>query len=811
MKQNLLLLLMLVGYINLGAENKTPAYQITGQVIEQNSGKTIPYATVTLQTDSAKTIKKLSSDVSGKFSVPVFEKRKYTLLLTALGYNEAKMSVEVTDAKTDVGKVSMAEGTMMKEVSVVAQKPLVKMDVDKITYSVEADPDAQTSNGLEMLRKVPLLTVDGDEKITLNGQTNFKVLVNGKSSSMMSNNFKEVIKSLPANSIKEIQVITNPSSKYDAEGVGGIINIITTKKTLNGYNGSVSGGFDTFGSFNGSAYVATKVNKFSFSGRLSLNQFKRPYSHSTNNRENFLSDEWRYTDAFSKNSAKGLYRNFSGEASYEIDSLNLLSMSFWGYAGNFDSKNDGETHISNLQYIDTKAYHTGFDGKNKYGTLSGNIDYQKSFKKPDKSFTVSYKLDNNPNDLNYYNRVDNLLNYTPYNQHSQSESFTREQTLQVDYNDPLSKIHQIECGVKAIFRQNESKSNTYLFDDAAQLWNRNDTLSNELDYNQYIVGAYAGYVCKLKKFSFKTGLRTELTWNDAVSKSVRDTSFTNQLQNVVPYINLSYQLKQGKTIKLSYTQRLYRPGIWYLNPYVNNTTREEISYGNPNLKSEIAHSFDMAYNENSSKVNFSARSYLAFTNNSIEEVSKINVNNVTETTYKNIGTNLRTGMSLYCSYRPNSKYNFSINGGANYYKMEANNGYQIKNDGFQYNGDFDSRIELWKESALSFNTGFATSGIQLQGKSGGYTYSGIGLSQNLLKKKLSLNLYLSAPFCKYRSYNWNTTDKYYTNYGEYTFPVRKLRFSVTYNFGKSNTEVKKAKRGISNDDMKSGGGGNGGN
>ncbi len=807
MKTKLLIAFLLFNLFYVKAGN-TEVYQITGQAVEQNSGKTIPYATVTLQIDSTKIIKKLSSDVAGRFSVPVNEKRKYTLTLTALGYSPARKIVEVTDAKTDVGKVSMAEGTMMKEVSVIAQKPLVKMDVDKITYSVEADPDAQTSNGLEMLRKVPLLTVDGDDNITLNGQSNYKVLVNGKSSSMMSNNFKEVIKSLPANSIKEIQVITNPSSKYDAEGVGGIINIITTKKTTNGYNGSLSGGFDSFGGFNGSAYLATRVNKFSFSGRISLNQFKRPDSHSSNNRENFLSDEWRYTDASSKNSAKGLYRNFSGEASYEIDSLNLLSMSFWGYAGNFDSRNDGETHISNLQHIDTKAYHTGFDGKNKYGTLSGNIDYQKSFRKPDKSFTVSYKLDNNPNDRNYYTQVDGVLNYLPYYQHSQSESFTREQTLQVDYNDPLSKIHQIECGVKAIFRQNESKSNTYLFDETEQLWNRNDTLSNELDYNQYIVGAYAGYVCKIKKISFKTGVRTELTWNDAVSKSVRDTSFTNRLQNLVPYINLSYQLKQGKTIKLSYTQRLYRPGIWYLNPYINNSTREEIRYGNPNLKSEISHAFDLAYNANTPKINLGLSSYLAFTNNSIEEVSKINANNVTEETYKNIGTNLRTGMNIYCSYRPNSKYNFSINSGTNYYKMEANNGYNIKNEGFRYTGNFNSRIELWKESALSLNAGFSTSGIQLQGKSGGYTYSGIGLSQNLLKKKMSLNLYLSDPFCKYRSYKWNTVDKYYINRGDYTYMARQLRFTVSYNFGKSNTEVKKAKRGISNDDVKSGGGGN---
>ncbi len=172
----------------------------------------------------------------------------------------------------------MEEGVELKEVTITAQKPLVKIDPDKIVYSMESDPEAQANNALEMLRKVPLITVDAEENITVNGQSNFKVLVNGKSSSMMSTNFKEVLKSLPANTIKDIEVITNPSSKYDAEGVGGIINIITTKKTINGYNGSVSSGVDARGSLNWSAYLATKIKKFSFSSRYYGSQFIQPES-----------------------------------------------------------------------------------------------------------------------------------------------------------------------------------------------------------------------------------------------------------------------------------------------------------------------------------------------------------------------------------------------------------------------------------------------------------------------------------------------------------------------------------------------------
>jgi len=170
----------------------------------------------------------------------------------------------------------------------------VKMEVDKIIYSMESDPEAQTNNALEMLRKVPLITVDAEENITMNGQSNFKVLLNGKSSSMMSANLREVLKSMPANTIKDIEVITNPSSKYDAEGVGGIINIITLRKTINGYNGSIGSGIDSRGSMSGNAYLATKINKLSISARYFIQQAKRPENLSTSTGEYFNNSDFHY-------------------------------------------------------------------------------------------------------------------------------------------------------------------------------------------------------------------------------------------------------------------------------------------------------------------------------------------------------------------------------------------------------------------------------------------------------------------------------------------------------------------------------------
>jgi len=805
MYKTIALIVFLFGALMLHAENKNLPYQIAGQAVEAANGKSVPYATVTLQNDSAKTVKKVSSDINGKFSFFVKEKRKYTVIISFMGFREAKVTANVTGAKTDVGQISLEEGVVMKEVSIVAQKPLVKVDPDKLTYSVEADPESKTSNVLEMMRKIPLITVDSEDNVSLNGQSNFKVLINGKSSSMMSNNLKEILKSLPANSVKDIEVITNPSSKYDAEGVGGIINIITTQKKMAGYNGSINTGFDSRGGYNAGLYLATKINKFSFSGRYSYNYFRDPESKYTSDRTNLVSDTYHTTNASGSSKSHGSSNNFSGEASYEIDSLDLISTSFWGYGYAYRSNSFSSNDVLNANNIRSQYFDNISTGRSTYNTLSGNIDYQRSFKKPDKTFTVSYKLDNNPNTSNYQSDIANTFNYTPYSQRSVTDALTREQTLQVDYYDPLSAKHQIECGIKAIYRQNDSNSDAYLLNLQTGNWDYSQAKSNELDYNQYILGAYGGYVLKLKNLTAKGGLRTEFTWNDATSTSATVVKFDNHLQNVVPYITLNYQLKPGKNIKASYTQRLYRPGIWYLNPYVDTTDPQNISFGNPHLKSEIAHSFELVYSVFTPKFNFSLTGRGAFTNNSIESLSTISPDGIKSTTYKNIGTDMNMGLNVYVSYRPSEKFNIYYNGGGRYVKMEANNGYSITNKGYSYSNYVGARFMLWKNNSISFNGGVYSPSIMLQGKSSTYSYSGISMSQSFFDKKMSVNLSVSNPFKKSIVYSTNSNDPYYTQHSETIYPSRSFRCSVTYNFGKSGMDVKKARRSIQNDDVKSGG------
>jgi outer membrane receptor protein involved in Fe transport len=798
-----LLLFSLPGF----ASNPVGKYQIKGIATDAESGKTIPYVTITVR-NSKRIIKRLASDANGKFEFALDSMGKVAILVQSIGYQTSNKELDINGktTKIDLGMVKLTAGTEnIAEVAVFAQKPLVRTEVDKIIYSIEADPEAKTSNALEMLRKIPLVTVDGEDNIQIKGSSSFKILLNGKSSSMMSQNPKDVLRSLPANTVKDIEVITNPSSKYDAEGTGGIINIITTKKQLDGFMGRINAGIDTRGGYNGGVYATSKIKKFGFSINYSYNDFREPKSENYSSRENYISTTNRFTESEGYYKYQGLYNYTMGEASYEIDSLNLISLSFWGYSSDYTMKNEQLTQDFDINHTLSRKFTNRLSTDRNQGNLSGNIDYQRTFKKPDKSFTISYKLDRMPQKSDTENEVNGDLNYTSYRQRSANDASGTEHTFQLDYYDPITKMHQIESGAKYILRQNISSSDILRYDSQQDEWIRDESKNNDLNYDQHIIGLYAGYVIKFKKINIKTGLRTEATINDGHFKSVKDTTFTNRMFNLIPYITFSKNLDKGQNIKLSYTQRLSRPSIYYLNPYINDSDPLNINYGNPELNAEVSHTFDLSYGKFSGKYNLNLSVNGAFTNNTIESVSTINPAGVRTTTYKNIGKNQRFGGYLYGSYRPGAKLSLNTNLGINYSILESNDGRNLKNEGFNYNGSLSFRYTAWKNGNISGYGGIYSPRIMLQGKSSKYWYTSVNVSQELFKKKLTASVSLSDPFRSKVKYESSFDDPTFHQNSVSSYSNRTLRFNLSYRFGQMKGEIKKAKRGIKNEDVKSGG------
>ncbi len=804
------------------AEAAAADCKISGTVTDSISGEGIPFVTVGVENTDGKVLSRVASDVNGRFTITAASGNEYTLVVSSVGYTTQRIGLSIPSGERnkDLGNIALAEGTELNEVTVVAQRPLIKSDIDKITYDMEADPDATSNNALDMLRKVPMITVDAEENIRLNGQSNYKVLLNGKSSAIMSgDNVKEILKSMPASSIKNIEVITNPSSKYEAEGVGGIINIVTvTRRDTNGVVGSVGANADNRGGFGGNVYFSSQIGKFAFSGRYSGNRYTNGHGgRSKTFSETYGSDEFNHSEGYSKSRFEGIGHNISLEASYEIDTLNLISFSAWGWLGNNQSNTDLDYTYYNRANSISSQYSTLSHSRSNYGSVSGTLDYQRSFAKKDRTLTASYQFEYTPNNSDYTTESDGIINWDTYTERSKNKAHGTEQTVQIDYFDPLTEMHQIEGGAKYIMRCNVSDGDRSqsLWDEPTDTWHDISLPVNDLDYTQHILGLYAGYVLKIKKWSGKVGARLEATWNDGrttnydATETAQKTRFDNDFFNVVPYVTLSWQPRDMQTFKLSYTQRLSRPGIWQLNPFKDNSNPIQIAYGNPNLDSEISHTFSLGYTLfTATGMSLATELSGRIQNNGIEQTIFMDENGIANVTYDNIGRARECKLNVFFSGNllPTLNLYTNLSGGyGDYSSLQA--GYS--NKGWDYNGFLGARWNAWKDGALSANVGYYSGFRMLVGTTAPFAFCGFSVSQSFFNKRLQVNLSVSDPFSKDRKFIAHIkNDNYRIDSYNYN-PCQFVRLGVTYRFGQMKDAVKKARRSINNDDLKSSGSGSG--
>ena len=781
---------------------------VNGKLVSSDNNG-LPYATISIAEGSSPnvSVKKLATKEDGTFSTSL-EKLEYLLTFNFVGMDEIVESIDLTqtDKAFDMGVISMKESsTELEELSVTAQRPLVKVEIDKLTYSAKDDPESSTSNVLDLLRKVPLITVDGEDEIQLKGSSNFKIYLNGKPSNMVSNNPSQVLKSMPANSVKDVEVITDPGAKYDAEGVGGIINIVTDKRVDDGYSGSVGANGDTFGGYGGNAYLSTKYGKFGFSGNAGYFYHDRPESESNYTREEFNPSPLNrlIQNGTSESNGGGLF--LSGTMSYEPDTLNLFNISASRFGGEFKSLS---SMVASSEGIRPYSYNTNSNSIGNFGGMNVSADYQRSFKKKGELLTLSYRLEKNPNDSEFESEYDNVEGgfyyESGYKLRSSNDAVGQEHTTQIDYVNPLNENHSIEAGLKYIFRDNSSRGNHTYFDVVDGVWYPDLDRKNDLDHKQNITSGYLGYGYKTGKIGFKVGLRGEQTNQKIVFISSTTDSVRTKFFDMIPSATVSYQLGMTQNIKAGYNMRISRPGIWYLNPYINDMDPNNISYGNPNLESEQQHNLNINYGTFTQKINFNATLTYSFAQNAVTSISFIDENGVTNNTYANVGKNQTIGTNIYASWTPTVSIRTYINGGMNYTDIRSNDESGLSNSGFSGRAFGGITYTLPLDIRLGANGGLFMNRIQLQTVQSPFYYYSFSLMKSFLDKKLDLALNVQDIFSKYREISSTTTGVGFKQKSINMNPVRNLRLSVTYRFGNLKSSMKRVQRTITNEDVMQG-------
>ncbi len=798
-------LFLLICVLNLGTNAQTVTdmqYIIKGSVADSASQQPLDFVTVALRSGNNEPLKSVISGDNGIFLFSGIKAGKYLVNIISVGYKTRSIPVELDQrSELDLGVIYLAAtNSQLKEVVVTAERPIIRQEVDRITYDLQADPESKSNNVMEMLRKVPMVTVDANDDIRLKGDANYRIFINGRPSSMMERNAKDVLKSMPASSIQNIEVITSPPAKYDAEGVAGIINIITNKKVDNGYNGSVNvshrfpvGGPGTGGSF------TVKQGKFGASGYGGASLSHNPALTRTISRTTSGSVASNLTQLNSMES-DGRNAYFGGELSFEIDSLNLLSGQF-NLNGNRSENNTFQSSVIDGQGNIFQSYDLDGNNRNRGGGNDLSFNYQRNFRKnKSRMLTLSYRYYGYRNrqrgDLLASNEVNYLIpDYNQYNNGGSSE-----QTFQLDYVHPVKKL-TIEAGVKGIHRKNDSNFEFSSFNPATGQFELDPVRTNIFDNTQDVYSMYNSYQLNLKDWGFKAGFRIEQTIIDANFISTA-SQVEKSFLNIVPTININRKFKNMSSLNFAFMQRMQRPGIYQLNPFVDRSNPNFESTGNPDLYPAISNGINLGYSRSKKgSVNF-VLGYQYF-KDLIMPVSIFNpVTLITRNSYDNTGRARLFTANLNVNYPFTPKLSFSFNGGLAHGRVQGLvNNVLVKNEGLMSN--FYTSLSYRFEKGWRANTSMNFNGpnLSIQGTSNSYIGSSFSVNKDIVKDKLSFSAAVNNPFSKYRT---NIRESFGPDFlqvnNEMQF-YRGFNTSLNYKFGKLKSSIRKNARGIRNDDV----------
>ena len=809
-----------------GAQSPTIVGKITGTIIDSNTRDQVEFATIALRrVGSTKDINGTLTDEKGEFKLDNVSQGKYSIIISFLGYETKTISnIELTPKKPDanLGKIMFSpQGVALNEVTVEDKASLIENRVDKLVYNAEKDATSAGGSAVDVLQKVPLLSVDLDGNVSLRGSQNLRILINGKPSGMFSNNVADALKMIPADQIKSVEVITNPSAKYDGEGSGGIINIITKKKNANGTNGSVNA---AVGTRQNNLFLNLGVRK----GRFGLNGGGGAFwgwpglGKNSLLRENFdnglNSPATNITSELGNNTTSRVGFNGNFSADYDFNAFNSVSSTFRTNGFAMDRSSNTAVSINNIAQQIRSGYNRVNEADNLRGGFDWNTDFKRTFKKKDQelgfAFQWSYNKSFTDNLFITENDPSTIFN-TPLqniNQQSDNNGINNEYTIQTDYTHPFSAKAKMEIGAKAVLRDINSDLNYSLYNFDQSKYIPDPSRTSIYNYNQDVAAGYASFTLGLSKtISMITGARWEYNQIHGAYETGNTSPYENSYSNLLPNISFSKQLPKFRTVKLGYSKRIQRPSLFYINPFQDAQDFRNITQGNPNLKPELTDQLELVLTTflKGSMVNLSF--YGKHTGEIIEQFTTVNPEGISKTTFQNAGDNYSYGVNAFSSVNVTKKWTLRGNVNVGSYNTKSNLTQQNFSAGVQYSAflmsSFDFKTKGLKADLFGI---FNSPRRSLQGTNPSFSMYSIGLRKDILKKKGTIGFNTVTPFTKYRNFESNIKGDNFVSTSSFQIPFSSFGINFSYQWGKMNFNAQPKKRGVKNDDLKDGGGEMGG-
>jgi outer membrane receptor protein involved in Fe transport len=755
----------------------------------------------------------------GKFVLPGIPAGTYTVQITFLGYkNEERPGVVVP---ADGGAVALgtiqlsASAQALKEVVVTGRKQLIEERVDRTVYNADVDKTTAGGDATDVLKRVPLLSVDLDGNVSLRGSSNIRVLINNKPSTIAASSIADALKQIPADQIQTVEVITSPSAKYDAEGSGGIINIVL-KKDGNLRGGSLGVDLGTgLRASNLGLNGSYRTGKMGFSlggfGRASYNQPGSFINNQTtyDTSGNFVSSNVQSAST-RRNDAFGRY---TLGWDYDINKHNSLSASVaYGLRNSYNYQDLLTTVSSNAAINSVRNVKT----TDESGTVDASLNYTHTYETPQREFSILTLYSRNNRTNNFLNDILGSDNNTASRRRNDNDSYNQEMTAQIDYQSPTAKNQLLELGVKDIYRKVNSEYAYFL------TTGNNDNfvidpnqLANNFNYNQNVASGYATYTVGLPKgFTLKPGVRYEYTTINAefTQGDNKNPSIPNY-GVLVPSVNLSRKFDNGNVLKLAYNRRIQRPSLQFLNPNRQAPNPLQATQGNPQLRPEYTNNYEIGYSTVvKQKVNLNMSAFVRNTTGSIQAIRTPSGDTIV-TSFANIGKEDAYGASVFASVNAGK---LTLNGGVDTYYAVLNNNledpiYAAKNQGFVINGRVQASYAFNKQWALQGFSFFRGQQVQLQGYQSGFGIYSLNIRRSFADNRGGIGFGAENFFSSTRNFRNEVNTPLLAQSSTNVIKILNFKVNISYRIGKLTVDQRpRNRKGVSNDDLKEGGDNSGG-
>ncbi|MES2445867.1 MAG: TonB-dependent receptor [Bacteroidota bacterium] len=786
--------------------------KISGRILDAQTNETIPFASALLLDRKTKAnIKIIQTDVNGAFTITNIPNGVYTFKASYVGFQTMvrdSVSISNTVKTVNFGDIKMrqAKGNILNEVTITAPKATMQLGIDKKIFSVDQSLVSEGGSATDLLQNVPSVQTDIEGNVSLRGSSGVRILIDGKPSLIAGGNVAQILQSIPASSIESVELITNPSAKYDAEGQSGIINIVLKKNKKLGFNGSLAltgGNRENYNASTNLSFQNSKVNLF---GNYSYRHGYR-IGNGFNN-ITYLSPVaggLAFTNQNNDSRDLNIGHNVKTGLDYYLAEKTTIS-----FAAGFNNRTGEESELLNINQLGINLNPLSLsnrtnDETQKNNSYDLNLDFYQKFKNPREELTANFSFSEGNNDnyqiynTNFYNSNGNAINDLDI-QRTDRDSYNKNYTAQVDYTKPLGEFGKIEAGYRSQVRISESFTFADQLSPVDGSFNFNYALSNDFNNKDQVHAVYANYQNQIKNFGYQIGLRAEDALLETqlgaydINSNINFTPGKVAYTRIYPSVFLTQKFEGEQQVQVSYSRRVNRPRGWDTNPFLDVSDPFNYRQGNPNLQPEDVHAFELSYSKFWDKMSLISSAYLRQTNDVIQRIrTEPDQNGITITTPQNLTRNIASGLELIGKFDLFKNWNFTANVNLYQSKIQGVPAFGIlENSGFSYNANLTNNFTLPYGITLQIRGDYRAREVMAQGIRRAM-YGLDGGAKYDITKKASLSLNVRDIFASRR---WQMETIGTTSIQDFSrlWGGTQANLTFSYRFGKTDFMPKKGKK-----------------